>query len=258
MLQVEDLRQLGRLALSLAAHTPNPTNFAPSEMPSDSNLPSGITPAAIRTLDGLHRTYSERFKSAVLSLLDAGSASNPSAVHDVASFAIGITDHMFNALDASLNSSNELNSELMRELQNGRLIRLLAKLGFINERPEYSPHDPTSATISASAPMSLQRAAWSETGERFYLKLFRDYVFHQVSAEDGRPVIDLGHVIGCLNKLDAGSEEQIAMISRDEQHIIIMSYRELKHGLESTFQELRSAAHGTSNAGMGSGSNIRR
>jgi PAB-dependent poly(A)-specific ribonuclease subunit 3 len=43
-------------------------------------------------------------------------------------------------------------------------------------------------------------ATWSETGDRYLLKLFRDYVFHQVS-EAGEPVIDLSHVISNLNKV---------------------------------------------------------
>lgn len=32
--------------------------------------------------------------------------------------------------------ADELENELMSELENGRLVRLMAKLGFINERPE--------------------------------------------------------------------------------------------------------------------------
>ncbi len=42
--------------------------------------------------------------------------------------------------------------------------------------------------------------SWAETGDRYLLKLFRDYVFHQVY-EDGAPVIDWGHVVECLNKV---------------------------------------------------------
>ena len=41
---------------------------------------------------------------------------------------------------------------------------------------------------------------WSETGDRYIVKLFRDYVFHQVD-EHGRPVINLSHVLTCLNKV---------------------------------------------------------
>lgn len=41
---------------------------------------------------------------------------------------------------------------------------------------------------------------WSETGDRYIIKLFRDYVFHQVD-ENGNPVINLSHVLACLNKV---------------------------------------------------------
>lgn len=41
---------------------------------------------------------------------------------------------------------------------------------------------------------------WSDTGDRYILKLFRDYVFHSV-AVDGSPILDLSHVLVCLNKV---------------------------------------------------------
>jgi Pan3 Pseudokinase domain len=41
---------------------------------------------------------------------------------------------------------------------------------------------------------------WSETGDRYIVKLFRDYVFHQVD-EMGNPLLDLSHVLTCLNKV---------------------------------------------------------
>jgi PAB-dependent poly(A)-specific ribonuclease subunit 3 len=69
------------------------------------------------------------------------------------------------------------------------------------------------------------------------LKLFRDYVFHQVDHE-GRPVLDLGHMLTCLNKLDAGIDERIQLVSREEQNIFIVSYRELKRGVEAAWGDL--------------------
>lgn len=257
-LQLEDLRQLGRLALSLATLTSNPTTFAPPQSINTGEIPSGLTPPVIKALEGLSRTYSERFKSSIAGLLDAGNASNPAAYHDATSFAASIADHALNTLDAALHVDDALTSDLMRELENGRLVRLMSKLGFINERPEYSPHDPTSATVTSSSPASLQHAAWSEIGDRYYLKLFRDYVFHQVAAEDGRPVVDLGHVVTCLNKLDAGSDEKIALVSRNEQHVFVMSYREVKRGLESAFQELRTASQGAQSVAAGIGGMMAR
>lgn len=50
---------------------------------------------------------------------------------------------------------------------------------------------------------------WSETGDRYMLKLFRDYLFHSVAA-DGRPWLDHAHIVQCLNKLDAGSMERVS------------------------------------------------
>jgi PAB-dependent poly(A)-specific ribonuclease subunit 3 len=98
---------------------------------------------------------------------------------------------------------------LSRELENARLVRLLIKLGFINERTEFD-----------------RNPQWAETGDRYILKLFRDYVFHQVS-EGGEPVLDLAHVLSCLNKLDAGTDERIMLVSRDEQFCFIVSYKEV-------------------------------
>ena len=97
----------------------------------------------------------------------------------------GCDDHglMLTMHVAPRSAVDRLESELMSELENARLVRLLCKFGFINERPEFA-RDPR----------------WSETGDRYILKLFRDYVFHQVD-EHGLPVVNLGHVVMCLNKV---------------------------------------------------------
>ena len=78
---------------------------------------------------------------------------------------------------------------------------------------------------------------WSETGDRYLLKLFRDHVFHQVDA-NGRPFLDVGHVISCLNKLDAGVDEDVMLVSRDERSCLVVSYRALRQCLEAAFAEL--------------------
>lgn len=51
--------------------------------------------------------------------------------------------------------------------------------------------------------------SWSETGDRYMLKLFRDYLFHSV-ADDGRPWLDHAHIVQCLNRLDAGTMEKVS------------------------------------------------
>ena len=44
--------------------------------------------------------------------------------------------------------------------------------------------------------------SWSETGDRYLLKFFRDYLFHQVIiTPTGTPWIDLAHVVLTLNKV---------------------------------------------------------
>lgn len=51
-------------------------------------------------------------------------------------------------------------------------------------------------------------AAWAETGDRYMLKLFRDYLFHSVTP-DGRPWVDQAHLVFCLNQLDGGSVNKV-------------------------------------------------
>lgn len=76
---------------------------------------------------------------------------------------------------------------------------------------------------------------WSDTGDRYILKLFRDFVFHQAD-ERGRPVVNLAHVLTCLNKLDVGAEERILLVSRDEQSCLVVSYRDVRTCMENAFR----------------------
>jgi len=83
--------------------------------------------------------------------------------------------------------------------------------------------------------------SWSETGDRFMLKLLHGHIFHMVT-EDGRPWLDLAHVCQALNKLDAGSPEKVMLMSEDEQNVIVTSYAELEHCFDTSFAELQGAA----------------
>lgn len=79
---------------------------------------------------------------------------------------------------AGLQASNDALRDAVRaQAEHGRIARLLIKLGFVNERPEFE-HDP----------------AWSETGDRYLLKLLRDALFHQTD-ETGAPVVNYAHVV---------------------------------------------------------------
>ncbi|KAI1766100.1 hypothetical protein GGR53DRAFT_232849 [Hypoxylon sp. FL1150] len=202
-LQQEDLFNLGRLILSIATSTP-PRNLGDLRLP----------------MEQLGRAYSAEFKERVSWLLNPPqNVLAKTAEHLVYDLA----QHADDVLVASFDADDELTTNLGRELENGRLVRLVAKLGSINERPEYDG-DPN----------------WAETAERYTLKLFRDYVFHQVDGQ-GNPVIDLGHIVSCLNKLDAGIDEKIYLTSRDHQSTFVVSYKELKKQVQGAFGELLKA-----------------
>lgn len=131
-----------------------------------------------------------------------------------------ISSRAIDAFNDSLRFNDQLYFHLNKEIENSRIVRLMTKLNCLNERPEYE-HDRT----------------FSAQGPRAVLGLFRDYVFHQIDAQ-ANPVVDMGHILSCLNKLDAGIEERITLTARDEQSVIVVSYKELKGALEGTWQEL--------------------
>ena len=60
--------------------------------------------------------------------------------------------------------------------------------------------------------------------------------------EDGRPWLDMAHVVSCLNKLDSGLNEKVCLMSRDEQNVLVVSYAELKNCLEQSYGEVLAAA----------------
>lgn len=222
--QQTDLRDLGRLMIDIATR----------------NSAAHNNPA--KALDLVSRSYTDRLRACLQWLLappqvdphtPTEEAIAASAEYNVNTLIGNISDHVMNTFDSSLSHDDDLTSNFMTELENGRLVRLLTKLNAILERPE------SSAPNSSNNPSHINQPSntWSETGERYYLKLFRDYVFHQVD-HDGRPVLDLGHMITCLNKLDAGIDERIQLVSREEQNIFIVSYRELKRGVEAAWGEL--------------------
>lgn len=151
--------------------------------------------------------------------------SNQSRTRSINDIMPMIGARFYTQLDSAQLRSDVIENELSKEVENGRLFRLIAKLGIINERPEYAM-DPQ----------------WSETGDRYMLKLFRDYLFHQVD-ENGAPWVDMSHIVMCLNKLDAGSPEKISLMSRDEQNILVVSYAELKRFFENSFSDILNGAH---------------
>lgn len=103
--------------------------------------------------------------------------------------------------------------QLSLELENGRLFRLMAKINFLAEKLDKE----------------------NDNGNFFVIRLFRDFVF-QAHDEFGKPVADLLKVLVNMNKLDAGTEEKILLISADEESCIIVSYKEVRDILDLTFR----------------------
>ncbi|KAI8329373.1 kinase-like domain-containing protein [Choanephora cucurbitarum] len=197
--QQEDILSFAKLIMALACHS----------LHSHNDL--------MHAFEYISHHYSPDIKNLLLYIL-----SNPSTPKNIDEILAIIGPRILHEINNCHFYNDELESELSRELENGRLVRLMAKMGFINERPEFDM-DP----------------GWSETGDRYLIKLFRDYVFHQVD-EKGQPVIDMVHVLTCLNKLDAGVDEKIMLMSRDEQSCLIVSFREIKNCIMSAFNDLTS------------------
>lgn len=136
-----------------------------------------------------------------------------------------IAGRSYDELDQFMAAGDALHNHLRGEYESTRLLRLMFKLQHVNERPEFSRDNQ-----------------WSETGDRYILKLFRDYVFHQVHAEHGTPMMDSGHVITALNKLDCGDPERILLSSRDNKDLLVVSYADIKNCLDTAFEALNAEA----------------
>ncbi|KAF2219065.1 poly(A) ribonuclease subunit [Elsinoe ampelina] len=219
-LQNEDFVQLGRLVLSIATRTPSTVN----------------TPA--KNLDQIGRLYGDKMREVIDWLLAApvnAAVGELSGERNIDTLLAMIASQTAATIDAYSHEADSLTSNLARELENARLVRLVTKMNLILDRPDSSA--PGQNPSSGPQGLNMTSSSWSETGERYYLKLFRDYVYHAVDAE-GRPSLDLGRILACLNKLDAGVDEKILLVSRDEQNCFVVSFREVKRGLESAWAEL--------------------
>jgi PAB-dependent poly(A)-specific ribonuclease subunit 3 len=209
-LQKEDLSALGRILVVLATRSQAPQVRA-------GVLVSGAGAA----LEALQRSgvYSTDFVQVVAVLLAASSSSSRTVVREVLSM---IGPRLAVEMANVWTHADQLEGELVKECDASRLFRLSTLLGFVNER-----FDPL-----------MGDTQWAETGDRYLLKLFRDYVFHRCD-ESGRPMLDFAVVVECLNRLDIGSPEQVLLSSRDGASLIAASYEDLRRCLMQAVDELR-------------------
>lgn len=209
-LQREDLAALGRILLVLATRS------------HAAQVRAGVLVSGVRAaMDVLQRSgvYSADFVQVVAVLLAAASPTSRTVVRDVLAM---VGPRMATEMSNVWIHADSLEAQVMKECDAGRLFRLTTLLGFVNERVDATTGDQH----------------WSETGDRYLLKLFRDYVFHRVD-EKGRPVTDMAHVVECLNRLDVGSQEQVLLGSRDGVSLIAASYEDLRRCLLSAVEDLR-------------------
>ncbi|KAG5646197.1 hypothetical protein DXG03_004251 [Asterophora parasitica] len=209
VLQQDDLTMFGRLLFALCCN----------------NVTASSGQNFQKSLDFIGRNYTPEIKNAALFLISKGGPHR-----SIDQLLDMIRSKVILEMEDALNGNDRLEHELLGELENARLVRLLCKFGFINERPEFA-----------------REPRWSETGDRYIIKLFRDYIFHQVD-EHGNPVVNLSHVLVCLNKLDAGTDEKVMLIARDEQSCLVVSYKEIKQCIESAFGDLARASTQTKRA----------
>ncbi|XP_014671544.1 PREDICTED: PAB-dependent poly(A)-specific ribonuclease subunit PAN3-like [Priapulus caudatus] len=197
--QQEDLISLGKIVLALAC-----------------NSVAAIQREHIHnSMEMVARNYSGDLKNLILYLL-----TNQPRLRSVNDIMPMIGARFYSQLDSALCKVDVLEAELAKVGQNKRDFRVFIRMMTAVHTHRYNM-DPS----------------WSETGDRYLLKLFRDYLFHQVR-EDGTPWIDMAHIVQCINKLDAGVPEKVQLMSRDEQNILVVSYADLKHCVETSYSEL--------------------
>lgn len=185
-MQAEDLIRLGHVVLAMLTKTNISTKHVNN------------------ALAFIQENYSNELYRMVFTLLNGQVSADQLCTSTILSSKI-IAEY-----EIALEKSETLYTLLRSQYENSRMVRLLLKLGLVNERPEH-------ATSSS----------WSETGDRYVLKLFRDYLFHQCDS-NGVPNLDMGHVISALNKLDVGDEEKILLSSRDGKDILVVSFQDIK------------------------------
>ncbi|CCE65973.1 hypothetical protein TPHA_0N01920 [Tetrapisispora phaffii CBS 4417] len=212
--QQADFRRLGELLNKLSnAIKPSPQSLSNNDTNSSGDLTNAKNKSNFPKIDEL--SVDENFKEVLKYLLDDSNTKK-----NIKELSHIFSDKLFELLDSSQSLTEYTESVLSKELENGRLFRLICKLNCIFGRME-----------------SRVDINWSDSGEKFPIILFYDYVFHQVD-ETGKPFVDLTHILRCLNKLDSGVAEKIMLVTPDEMNCIIISYKELKDLVETTFRSL--------------------
>jgi PAB-dependent poly(A)-specific ribonuclease subunit 3 len=137
-LQRQDVRDLGCLILSLATGT---------------EVTAGTDASTLHNCESyVGQNYSRELHTLAVTLIRAV----PPSIVDVCR-AIASRGSM-EEQDAAYRALDRTERALATEYDAGRVMRMMLKLGFVNERPEFGPN-----------------RRWSQSGDCYVLKLFRDY-----------------------------------------------------------------------------------
>ncbi|KAH8740274.1 hypothetical protein FG386_001549 [Cryptosporidium ryanae] len=171
--------------------------------------------------------YSNDLKKLVLILLSKPALNKNNL--DVFILANMLAARMIPQIEHSLKLTDALENEFRKEIDNGRLFRLLTKINTIADRSQLN---------------SVHK--WNETGDRYICKLFREYLFQQTDNQ-GRPVVDMGHILDSLAKVDVGTTETVTLMSSDGSSILLVSFADIKHSIEKSFCEIIASTTTNSN-----------
>ena len=219
----------------------------------------------------INATFSPDFGHFLLLCLSGGTE-RPPTVHDAVALVSG---RMMTQFAQTQWHEQALRAEMYKEMENGRLLRLLSKVRAAPALPPHSPPPPpTPPPTPPSSAASLQillvsdrdpemEGGWAGAGDSHLLKLFRESLFGAVDDEGG-PVLDFAQIVAGLNRLDAGVEARVLLSGREDNSLLLVSHRDVKSVLERGFGRLvesaqiakqtRDAAHAPGRAASSSSS----
>ena len=232
--QSDDLAALARLLISLA--TQQRTAAEPQVLN--------------KSMAYINATFSPDFGHFLLLCLSGGTE-RPPTVHDAVALVSG---RMMTQFAQTQWHEQALRAELYKEMENGRLLRLLSK---VRGRP-CPAHSRTHLLLRRllrrrpSSASSLQillvsdrdpemEGGWAGAGDAHLLKLFRESLFGAVDDEGG-PVLDFAQIVAGLNRLDAGVEARVLLSGREDNSLLLVSHRDVKSVLERGFGRLVESA----------------
>lgn len=199
-LQGNDITRLGKVIAELASAT----------IPVNARGRSG-SDILVLLRDYSSISFSSEFLEALGALLSADDTFHLSAFYEK-----HLARHALDLINGLQELTDYFESQLLSEVENARLFRLLAKINFLLD--------------------------WRDTntehgGNTYVIKLFKEFIF-QMRDEFGKPVADLSRVLVNLNKLDVGVDEKILLISSEEDSCMIVSYKEVKDIIDLSFRAI--------------------